>query len=54
MSLSDLVNHATNKERFQTLNDYIDFSARYLEYVETKLQARIVSKNESHESTPIL
>lgn len=48
MSLSDLVNHATNKERFHTIEDYIDFCARYLEYVETGLQARIVSKNESH------
>lgn len=48
MSLSNLVNHATDKERFHTVDDYIDFCARYLEYVETGLQARIVSQNESH------
>ena len=48
MSLSNLVNHATDKERFHTVNNYIDFCARYLEYVETGLQARIVSQNESH------
>lgn len=48
MSLSDLVNHATDKERFHTVKHYIDFCARYLEYVDTKLQARIVSQNESH------
>jgi hypothetical protein len=48
MSLSDLVNHATDKERFHTVEHYIDFCARYLEYVDTKLQARIVSQNESH------
>lgn len=48
MSLSNLVNHATDKERFHTVDNYIDFCARYLEYVETGLQARIVSQNESH------
>jgi hypothetical protein len=48
MSLSDLVKHATDKQRIQTIENYIDFCARYLEYIETKLQARIVSHNESH------
>ena len=48
MSLSDLVNHATDKELFRTVKQYIDFCARYLEYVDTGLQARIVSQNESH------
>lgn len=48
MKLSDLVNHATDKERFHSIKHYIDFCARYLEYVDTGLQARIVSQNESH------
>lgn len=48
MSLSDLLNHATDKERFHAVVQYIDFCAWYLEYVDTKLQARIVSQNESH------
>jgi hypothetical protein len=48
MSLSNLINHATDKKRFHTVDNYIDFCARYLEYVETGLQARIVSQNESH------
>lgn len=48
MSLFDLVNHATDKERFHTIEHYIDFCARYLEFVDTGLQARIVSQNESH------
>ena len=48
MSLSDSVSHATDKERFHTVEQYIDFCARYLEYVDTGLQARIVSQNESH------
>jgi len=48
MSLADLVAHATDKERFHTVDNYLTFCARYLEYVETGLQARIVSQNESH------
>lgn len=48
MSLSDLVNYATNKERFHTVDHYVDFCTRYLEYVDSGLQARIVSQNESH------
>lgn len=46
MSLADLVAHATDKERFHTLEQYIAFCSRYLEFVETGLQARIVSQNE--------
>src|SRR5271169_4636527 len=48
MSLADLVTHATDKERFHTLNNYATFCARYLEFTETGLQARIVSQNENH------
>lgn len=48
MSLSDLVNYATDKARFRTIENYIDFCARYLEYIHTGLQARIISQNESH------
>lgn len=48
MNLTDLVAHATDKGRFHSLNNYITFCTRYLEYIETGLQARIVSQNESH------
>lgn len=48
MNFYDLVNHATNKERFHTVEQYIEFCTRYLEYIDTGLQARIVSQNESH------
>jgi hypothetical protein len=48
MSLADLVAHATNKERFQTLENYVTFCSRYLEFIEIGLQARIVSQNEIH------
>lgn len=48
MSLADLVKHATNKEQFNTVENYIEFCSRYLDFVDTGLQARIISKNESH------
>jgi hypothetical protein len=48
MSLSLLVDHAVNKQNFQTVDDYIRFCTRYLEFVETGLQARIISQNEIH------
>lgn len=48
MKLADLVNHAANKQQFQQLSDYIDFCRQYLAFVETGLQARIVSQNESY------
>jgi len=47
MNLSELMDIATDKERFHTIENYIDFCARYLEYVGTQLQACIVSQNES-------
>lgn len=48
MNFADLLNHVTDKGRFLSVENYIDFCSRYLEYIETGLQARIVSQNESH------
>ncbi|MEH2162529.1 MAG: hypothetical protein V7K38_16165 [Nostoc sp.] len=48
MSLEDLVNHAVDKQRFQTIQNYITFCRNYLEFITTGLQARIVSQNENH------
>lgn len=48
MNLASLVNHATDKERFQTIQNYISFCKEYLNFVETGLQAKIVSQNENH------
>jgi len=48
MNLADLVIHATDKRRFNSIHDYITFCIRYLEFIETGLQARIISQNESH------
>lgn len=48
MNLSALLNYATDKDKFQTIAQYVDFCHYYLKYIDTGLQARIVSKNESH------
>jgi hypothetical protein len=48
MNLQDLVNHAADKNNFQTIQDYIYFSRNYLQFIITGLQARIVSQNENH------
>lgn len=48
MSLANLVDHATDKKRFQTVQDYISFCKGYLQFIEAGLQARIVSQNENH------
>lgn len=46
MNLTQLINHATDKTRFTTIDTYIDFCKFYLEYIDTNIQARIVSQNE--------
>lgn len=48
MKLSELTGNATDKSQFHTIKDYVNFCSRYLEYIDTELQARIVSQNESH------
>jgi len=48
MNLDEIVAHATNKSQFLSVKNYIAFCSRYLEFIETGLQARIVSQNESH------
>lgn len=46
--LAALVHHATDKERFHSIDNYIDFCRRYLEFIDSGLQARIISQNEHH------
>ncbi|MBT9097468.1 hypothetical protein KFZ76_07050 [Methylovulum psychrotolerans] len=48
MNLTDLLSHATDKNRFHSIEDYLEFCTRYLEYVEHGLQGRIISQNEHH------
>lgn len=46
MSLAELVDWASDKARFISLADYLDFTERYLDFTPDGLQAVIVSQNE--------
>ena len=48
MTLKKIVERASDKERFKTIEDYIEFARVFLDYTATKLQATIVSRNEPH------
>ena len=48
MILDDLVAVARDKQRFLSLNDYIEFAIRYLDFAGEGLQAVIISQNETH------
>lgn len=48
MSLFGLLSYATDKTRFQSIHDYIEFCRLYLDFIDTGLQAKIVSQNETH------
>ena len=48
MNLKNIIKRATNKEKFLSISDYADFCLIYLEFIKTKLQAVIVSQNETH------
>lgn len=47
MKLSQLLDFAKNKTKFATLDDYISFCEKYLEFIYSNLQAVIVSQNET-------
>ena len=46
MSLKQLINTARDKDKFRSMQDYIVFCQRYLDFIEKGLQAIIVSQNE--------
>jgi len=48
MNLNNLLTIVTDKKHFLSVEDYVDFSINYLEFIENDLQAVIVSQNESH------
>jgi hypothetical protein len=48
MTLKRLISRATNKNKFQSISDYVDYCLLYLEFIKTQLQAVIVSRNENH------
>ncbi len=48
MNLPELVAIASDKSRFMSLSDYIEFANRYLDFLTNGLQAVIISQNENH------
>ena len=48
MNIAELVGIAKDKSKFNSLSDYIEFCLRYLEFIESGLQAIIVSQNAQH------
>lgn len=48
MTLNQLIDVVTDKSKFQNLTDYIDFCQRYLDYIGSNHQAKIISRNENN------
>ncbi|OQY13656.1 MAG: hypothetical protein B6I31_00785 [Desulfobacteraceae bacterium 4572_19] len=48
MNLKNIIATVTNKNKFLSIADYSDFCLTYLEFIQTKLQAVIVSRNENN------
>jgi hypothetical protein len=50
MNITELVEIASNKDNFLTIENYIDFCQRYLHFIASGLQAVIISQNEQNYS----
>ncbi len=48
MNIPELVDIATDKNNFQTLRNYIEFCQQYLDFIQSGLQAVIISQNEQN------
>lgn len=48
MTLDVLVKHVLDKDNFLTVEDYLDFPKKYLDFIKDNLQAVIVSRNENN------
>lgn len=48
MNIAQLTKRATDKSKFTTLPDFLNFAEMYLGCVATRLQAVIISQNENH------
>nr|WP_294682276.1 hypothetical protein [uncultured Anaerotignum sp.] len=47
-TLWELMSWVSEKQRFETIGDYVEFAKCYLEFIETELQAELVAKNENN------
>ncbi len=48
MNLKNIVSIVINKDKFKTIQAYSDFCLTYMEFIQTNLQAVIVSRNENN------
>ena len=47
-TLWEIMSWVSQKERFQKIEDYMEFSKYYLEFISTELQAEIIAQNENN------
>ena len=47
-TLWEIMSWVSQKERFARIEDYIDFSKYYLEFISVELQAEIIAQNENN------
>ncbi|MGP2757379.1 hypothetical protein [Serratia marcescens] len=48
MSLNALIEHTIDKGNFLSVQAFLEYTIRFLEYIDSNLQARIISQNENH------
>ena len=48
LNLKNLLKKSTDKSNFKNLDDFFNFAIKYLEFVETGLQAKIIAQNETN------
>jgi len=47
-TLWEIMSWVSEKSRFTSIKEYMDFSKYYLEFIETELQAELIAKNENN------
>lgn len=47
-TLWELMSWVSEKQRFETIGNYVEFAKYYLEFIETELQAELIAKNENN------
>lgn len=48
MNIKNLIDYAIDKKNFLSINDFLEFTIKFLDYIENNIQARIISQNENH------
>ena len=48
MNISGLIEYTIDKSNFVSVQAFLDYTIRFLDYIDSNLQARIVSQNENH------